>query len=105
MLLHYIFGTQELSGYVTLRKIELFALIYYALGVLSEWRLMTSADKKLQENLDAEIMQVILEEAREAFDEEAIIELRSDTTEEIDSNVDRISAWAKHWIQNNPEGV
>jgi len=62
-------------------------------------------DKKLQENLDAEIMQVILEEAREAYDEEAIIELRSDTTEEIDSNVDRISAWTRHWIQNNPEGV
>lgn len=88
-----------------LTKNRTLALIHYALGVLSEWRLMTSADKKLQENLDAEIMQVILEEAREAYDGEAIIELRSDTTEEIDSNVDRISAWAKHWMQNNPEGV
>ncbi|RPA94130.1 P-loop containing nucleoside triphosphate hydrolase protein [Choiromyces venosus 120613-1] len=70
---------------------------------MTGWR--NGRHKKLQENLDAEIMQVILEEAREAYDEEAIIELRSNTIEEIDSNVDRISAWAKHWIQNNPEGV
>ncbi|PUU74652.1 P-loop containing nucleoside triphosphate hydrolase protein [Tuber borchii] len=72
---------------------------FYMIG----WR--NGRYKKLQENLDAEIMQVILEEAREAYDEEVIIELRSDTTEEIDSNIDRISAWVKHWIQNNPEGV
>ncbi|CUS10263.1 unnamed protein product [Tuber aestivum] len=86
-------------------KNRLLAPIYYTRGVLSERWLMASADKKLQENLDAEIMQVILEEAREAYDEETVIELRSDTTEEIDSNVDRISAWARHWIENNPEGV
>jgi len=60
---------------------------------------------KLQENLDTEIMQVILDEAREAYDEEIVIELRSDDTEEIDSNVERIATWVKNWLNDHPEGV
>jgi len=37
------------------------------------------SEKKLDENMDAEIMQVLLEEAREAYDEEIVVELQSDT--------------------------
>lgn len=62
-------------------------------------------EKKLQENLDAEIMQVVLEEARESYDEQDVIELQSDNSDEIDSNVERISAWIGHWTRNNPDGV
>lgn len=58
-------------------------------------------EAKLQENLDTEIMEVLLQEARDAFDEQIVIELRSDTTEEMDSNVDRIEAWVKQWKQDN----
>jgi len=60
---------------------------------------------KLQENLDTEIMQVILEEAREAYDEEIVIELRSDNTDEIDTNVGRIATWVKNWTKDHSEGV
>ena len=56
---------------------------------------------KLQENLDTEIMEVLLQEARDAYDEEIVIELRSDTTEEMDSNVDRIEAWVEQWKKDN----
>lgn len=59
------------------------------------------ADAKLQENLDSEIMEVLLQEAREAFDEEIVIELPSNTSDEMDSNVDRIEAWVKQWKLDN----
>ncbi|KAK0392166.1 hypothetical protein NLU13_1664 [Sarocladium strictum] len=58
-------------------------------------------DAKLQENLDAEIMEVIIEEAREAFDEQIVIELTSNTSEEMEANQDRIEQWIKNWRMNN----
>ena len=48
-------------------------------------------------------MQVLLDEARESYDEEIIVELRSDSAEEIESNIERIEAWYKQWIENNKE--
>lgn len=56
--------------------------------------------KKLEENMDAEIMQVLLDEAREAFDNELVIELQSDSIEDIDQNVARITEWVNLWKQN-----
>jgi adenylate kinase len=50
-------------------------------------------------------MQVILEEARDAYDEEIVIELQSDNSDEIDSNVERIAGWVKNWTKDNPDGV
>ncbi|KAI1736156.1 AAA domain-containing protein [Xylaria scruposa] len=62
-------------------------------------------EKKLQENLDSEIMDVLLQEAQEAYHENIIVELTSNTTEEMDSNVDRIEAWIKQWKKDNaPRG-
>jgi adenylate kinase len=46
-------------------------------------------------------MEVLLQEAREAFDEEIVIELTSNTSDEMESNVDRIEAWIKDWKTNN----
>ncbi|KAK0626680.1 AAA domain-containing protein [Immersiella caudata] len=56
---------------------------------------------KLQENIDSEIMQVLLDEARESYDEEIVVELQSATAEEMDSNLERIEAWLKQWKENN----
>ena len=53
--------------------------------------------KKLSDNVEAEIMQVILDEAREAYREEIVIELPSNTIEDIDSNVARTVAWLQTW--------
>jgi len=50
--------------------------------------------------MDAEIMQVLLEEAREGFDEEIVVELQSDSLEDIDGNVERIQAWIENWKKN-----
>ncbi|KAK2797757.1 hypothetical protein FQN50_009086 [Emmonsiellopsis sp. PD_5] len=60
---------------------------------------------KLQENLDAEIFEVLLDEARQAYDEEIVVELTSETDEDIESNCARIVAWLEAWKQSHPEGV
>lgn len=55
----------------------------------------------MQENLDSEIMEVLLQEARDSYDEQIIVELTSNTTDEMESNVDRIEAWIKQWKQDH----
>ncbi|MCJ1248299.1 factor activating pos9 [Trapelia coarctata] len=55
------------------------------------------AERKLQENMDAEIMQVILEEAREGFEEECVVELGSDGVEEMEGNAERVREWVESW--------
>ena len=61
------------------------------------------AEAKLQENLDSEIMEVLLQEAREAYDEEVVIELTSNTSDEMESNIDRIEAWVRQWKADNSQ--
>ncbi|EFX01114.1 hemoglobin and proliferation regulated protein [Grosmannia clavigera kw1407] len=58
-------------------------------------------EKKMQENIDAEIMQVLLQEAHEAFPPEMVVTLQSNTVEDMESNVDRIVAWAQQWYKDN----
>ncbi|KAK6832984.1 hypothetical protein PG995_012759 [Apiospora arundinis] len=60
-------------------------------------------EAKLQENLDSEIMQVLLQEARDSYDEEMVVELQSNTSDEMDSNVDRIEQWVTQWRKDNAE--
>jgi len=63
------------------------------------------ADDKIQENLDAEIMEIVLNDAREQYDEDAIVELESNEASDVQSNVDRIVAWYNDWRDTNPRGV
>jgi len=48
--------------------------------------------KKLEDNMECEIMQVLLEEARESYAEEVVVNLTSDHTPDLESNVERIPA-------------
>lgn len=59
---------------------------------------------KLDENMDAEIMEVLLQEARDSYDEQIVVELQSDDADQIEENVERIEAWIKNWKQDHPEG-
>ncbi|KAJ5765574.1 hypothetical protein N7520_005133 [Penicillium odoratum] len=54
-------------------------------------------EEKLQENLDAEIFGVLLEEAREAFDEEIVVELNSEEDGDVDNNCARVAQWVDNW--------
>ncbi|RDL35109.1 Adenylate kinase isoenzyme 6-like protein [Venustampulla echinocandica] len=60
-------------------------------------------EAKLQENLDSEIMQVLLQEARDSYDEEIVVELSSNTTDDMESNVERIEGWVKQWREDNAQ--
>ena len=53
--------------------------------------------KKIQENNESEIMQVVLEEARSSYSDNIIVELNSDSTEDLESNVERIIQWIQNW--------
>jgi len=57
------------------------------------------SDRKLQENLDAEIFEVLLDEARSSYDEEIVVDLTSENDEDIENNCARIMAWIDAWKQ------
>lgn len=54
-------------------------------------------ETKLQENLDAEIFGVLIEEAREGFDEEIVVELNSEEDGDVEANCARIASWIENW--------
>jgi len=62
-------------------------------------------EAKLQENLDSEIMEVLLQEARDSYDEEIVVELTSNNTDEMESNVERLESWVKQWKKDHTEGA
>lgn len=53
--------------------------------------------KKIQENNEAEIMEVVLEEARSSYPEQIVVELKSEGTDDLESNVARIVQWINAW--------
>lgn len=53
--------------------------------------------KKIQENNEAEIMEVVLDEARSSYSQEIVVELKSEGTEDLESNVARIVQWINAW--------
>ena len=58
-------------------------------------------ERKRSENMQAEIMQIILDEARESYAEEIVHEVVSNTVEEMDNNVSRVDQWCKQWMADN----
>lgn len=48
-------------------------------------------------------MEVLLQEARDSYAEQIVVELQSNTSDDMDSNVDRIEQWIKQWKQDNAE--
>jgi len=48
------------------------------------------SDAKIQENVECEIMQVPVDEAREAYKPEIIVELTSNTLDDMENNVETV---------------
>ena len=44
---------------------------------------------------------MLAEEAREAFDEGVVVELKSETVEDIDANCERILEWVEAWKKDH----
>jgi adenylate kinase len=59
------------------------------------------SDKKRNENMECEIMQVVLEEAQESYDKEIVHEVQSNTLEDLEANVDRVEQWMEQWMKDN----
>lgn len=58
------------------------------------------AAAKISENVEAEILQVLLDEARESYDPAIVHELRSDSADDLEQNIDR----AVRWLRENTDG-
>ncbi|KAF2922431.1 hypothetical protein DAI22_07g113100 [Oryza sativa Japonica Group] len=52
---------------------------------------------KLTNNIECEIFQMLLEEARESYKEEIVMPLRSDNVEDISRNVGTLTEWINNW--------
>jgi len=60
--------------------------------------------KKITENNEAEIMEVVAQEARDSYEPEIVVELKSESVEDLGSNVARIVEWIHAWKKDHPEG-
>jgi adenylate kinase len=59
------------------------------------------SEKKRNENIECEIMQVVLDEARASYDNAIISELQSNTIDELENNVERVNMWYENWKASN----
>jgi adenylate kinase len=57
------------------------------------------ADKKIQENVECEIMQVLLDQATESYREEVVVEYQSNDIDDMDNNVDTLKQFVELWAQ------
>lgn len=48
-------------------------------------------------------MQSILDEARESYDVNIVQELRSETYEDLEENVNRVVQWLENWKVEHPD--
>ncbi|KAK4762810.1 hypothetical protein SAY87_013504 [Trapa incisa] len=52
---------------------------------------------KLSNNIECEIFQVLLEEAKESYREDIVFALKSDSIEDVDCNVTQLTEWVRQW--------
>ncbi len=61
--------------------------------------------KKIEENVEAEIMRVAADEATESYPSCVVVELSSDTVEDLEQNLGRVQAWVEQWKKDNNHGT
>lgn len=55
------------------------------------------AAHKITENVDAEILQVLLDQARDSYRPEVVVELPSNSVDDVDANVAKILDFVRSW--------
>lgn len=58
--------------------------------------------KKIDENMECEIMQVVSESAKESYAPEIVVELPSNVVEDIEGNMARLESWYATWMAQHP---
>ncbi len=61
-------------------------------------------EHKISQNVQCEIMQVVLDEAKESYAPEIVVELRSNSIHEMEQNVERVAQWYNQWITDHRSG-
>jgi len=61
--------------------------------------------KKIQENNEAEIMEVVLQEARDSYPHQIVVELKSESSQDLENNVASIVSWIQQWLKDNGHKV
>ena len=61
------------------------------------------SEKKLQGNVECEIMHTLVEEARESYKEEIVKVLPSNGIEDLESNVEKILAWVNDFSRTHSQ--
>jgi adenylate kinase len=59
------------------------------------------SEKKLQDNIQCEIFQVLYEEATASYKEEIVHQLPSNKPEDLEDNIDKILKWIEQWIKDH----
>ena len=59
------------------------------------------SEKKRNENMECEIMQIVLAEAKDSYASEIVYEVPSNTLEDLESNVERVQVWCAEWLKNS----
>ncbi|XP_050078628.1 adenylate kinase isoenzyme 6 homolog [Anopheles maculipalpis] len=54
-------------------------------------------ERKIKSNMECEIFQIPLDEAKDAYRTDIIFELQSDTKQDLDANVERVRDWLEQW--------
>lgn len=57
--------------------------------------------RKIQENVQCEIFQTILDEAKDSYRPEIVFELQSNTPDELQDNLQKMQLWYEHWKKTN----
>lgn len=52
---------------------------------------------KLSNNVECEIFQTLLEEAKESYPEHIVLPLKSDSIEDISTNLSSLTDWVRTW--------
>ncbi|KAK2146122.1 hypothetical protein LSH36_631g02095 [Paralvinella palmiformis] len=58
--------------------------------------------KKLSDNIECEIFQTLLDEARESYKPEIVHELQSSTPDQMEENLENIANWIDQWKASHP---
>jgi adenylate kinase len=57
------------------------------------------SDKKIEENVTCEILEVTADQVKDSYKEEVILELRSDGEDNVEPNLNAIVDWLKAWAE------
>ena len=58
------------------------------------------SEKKLEQNIQSEIFQVCLDEARESFDQNIVHEITNESEDDFKKNIENLVNWIHQWSSN-----